>query len=100
MLDDALQELPSSTPRLFAVNGVGTADGPAPAVQYRIVFDSSLGGSLSVVVEGDGSIVGVDAEYPPPFCAGYGPAESSGCSDELVESFGGSFPFEGRVGGR
>lgn len=62
VLDTAVEELPTSVLRVFAINGEPGPDGPAAAVGYRIVFDSAEGGSLSVSVRGDGGIIGVDAE--------------------------------------
>lgn len=62
VLGPAVEALPTSVLRAFAVNGVDGPDGPAADVTYRIVFDSVEGGSLSVQVQPDGSIVGVDAE--------------------------------------
>lgn len=62
VLDGVLAELHESIPRLFAVNGARGPDGPADAVEYRIVLQSPAGGTLSVMVEPDGGIIGVDAE--------------------------------------
>jgi hypothetical protein len=62
VLDEALDQLTTSIPRVFAINGAPGPDGPAGAVTYRIVFDSVEGGSLAVSVRGDGVILGVDAE--------------------------------------
>lgn len=62
VLDRAIEELSTSIPRAFAVNGADGADGPADSASYRIVFDSVEGGSLAVMVQGDGAIIGVDAE--------------------------------------
>jgi hypothetical protein len=62
MLDAVLAELPSSIPRVFSVIATPGSEGPADAVEYRVTMESVSGGSLSVSVRPDGSIIGVDAE--------------------------------------
>lgn len=62
MLDAVIAELPSSIPRVFSVIAPPGTEGPAEAVEYRVTMESVSGGSLSVSVRSDGSIVGVDAE--------------------------------------
>lgn len=62
MLDAVLAELPTSIPRVFSVIATPGAEGPAEAVEYRVTMESVNGGSLSVSVRPDGSIIGVDAE--------------------------------------
>jgi hypothetical protein len=62
VLDQAIEKLPTSIVRVFAVNGAAGPDGPADSVNYRIVFESVEGGSLAVLVSPDGGILGADAE--------------------------------------
>ena len=53
VLDQALEQLPSSLPRTFAV----TAASPT-TVQNLVTLESTQGGILDVLVEGDGTIIG------------------------------------------
>lgn len=62
VLGPTSEELPSSIPRLFSITGAIGVDGPASAVEYRIIMESLEGGSLGVLVRPDGSVIGVDAE--------------------------------------
>ena len=62
ILDAAREELSGSVLRVFSIGGQTGVQGPSDAVEYRVVFDSVQGGSLSVMVQPDGAIIGVDAE--------------------------------------
>jgi hypothetical protein len=62
MLDAVLAELPTSIPRVFSVIATPGSEGAAEAVEYRVTMESVSGGSLSVSVRPDGTIIGVDAE--------------------------------------
>lgn len=61
VLNQVLAELPESEPTMFVVTGAGTQD-MALRVEYRVLMRSSRGGELAVMVDGDGTIIGTDAE--------------------------------------
>ena len=61
VLDDVLAELPESTPLMFVITGAGTGTA-ALRTEYRMLMRSSKGGELAVMVDGDGAIIGTDAE--------------------------------------
>jgi hypothetical protein len=57
VLTQALDQLPDSLPRFFSVTAV---EGGSPV--YQVVLESKEGGALSVVVAGDGTVEGVQAD--------------------------------------
>jgi len=61
VLDDVLAELPDSEPQMFVITGAGTS-GAALRTEYRVLMRSAKGGELAVMVDGDGTIIGTDAE--------------------------------------
>lgn len=61
VLDDVLAELPDSEPLMFVITGAGTGSA-ALRTEYRLLMRSSKGGELAVMVDGDGTIIGTDAE--------------------------------------
>jgi hypothetical protein len=61
VLETVLGELPESTPAMFVITSAGSLEVESDRVEYRVRMMSDLGGELSVVVTGDGEIVGTDA---------------------------------------
>jgi hypothetical protein len=61
VLDDVIAELPDSEPQMFVITGAGTG-GAALRTEYRVLMRSVKGGELAVMVDGDGTIIGTDAE--------------------------------------
>lgn len=56
VLHPVLDELPTSLPRLFAVNA--SADGAG--VEYRVYFTSTQGGQVAVLVAPDGAVLSTE----------------------------------------
>ena len=56
VLDAAVAQLSSSTPRVFIVTSSSDSD----SILYRLVMESQRGGRLAVLLTGEGTILGTD----------------------------------------